>query len=89
MCYLNSGNPVCGDRVRHKTGRSGTVTEVRPRNRDIGFGELAVKWDDGVIGIHYAFADEFTLISRASGTKIPRNKLANLLRSRLSVVTNS
>ena len=85
MLYVNCKRPLLGDRVQHITGRSGRVTEVRPGNRAIGFGELAIKWDEGVAGSQYAFANEFSLICRAPGRlmRIPRNTLAETLRSRL------
>ena len=75
---------MLGDRVQHITGRLGRVTEVRPGNRASGFGELAIKWDDGITDSRYAFAGEFTLIVRAFGqfARIPRNVLTEKLRSR-------
>lgn len=84
MLYLNRKNPLLGDRVQHITGRLGWVTEIRPGNRAIGFGELAIKWDDGIAASQYAFANQFSLVCRASERlmRIPRNTLAEMLRSR-------
>jgi hypothetical protein len=84
MPYLNRKSPLLGDRVKHITGKLGRVTEVRPGNRAIGFGELAIKWDDGVAEIHYAFANQFTLVCRASNSllTIPRSALAEMLQGR-------
>ena len=88
MLYLNRKSPLLADRVKHITGRLGRVTEVRPGNRLIGFGELAIKWDDGVADSQYAFANQFTLVCRASGRlmRIPRNRLAEMLRGRVHVL---
>jgi hypothetical protein len=47
-----------------KAGWAG-VLDVRTKNGDIGYGELAIKWDDGVVVINYPLAEEFALISRA------------------------
>ena len=84
MPYLDRKNPLLGDRAQHVTGRLGRVTEVCPWNRIIGFGELAIRWDDGVAAGQYAFANQFSLISRASKRlkRIPRNTLADMLRHR-------
>ena len=85
MVYLDRDNPLLGDRVQHISGRLGRVTEVRPWNRTIGFGELAIKWDDGIAASQYAFANQFSLVCRASGRlmRIPRNALAEMLTNRL------
>ena len=86
MSYLDHKNPLLGDQVKHVTARLGRVTEVRPGNKMLGFGELAIKWDDGVAESRYAFANQFTLVCRAPGRlmKIPRNTLAEMLRSQPS-----
>ena len=84
MRYLSGERPSLGDRVQHITGRFGRVTEARPGNRASGFGELAIKWDDGVTDKRYIFASEFTLLDKASGTfiRIPRNILTQRLQGR-------
>ena len=82
--YLDRNSSWLGDRVQHITGKLGRVTEVRPGNANIGFGELAIKWDDGALSSQYSFANEFSLISRAPGklSRIPRAMLAEMLRRR-------
>lgn len=54
-----------GDRISNGDGEFGTVVEVRTKARDIGYGEIAIKWDQGVVVIHHPRASEFALISRA------------------------
>jgi hypothetical protein len=82
--YLSREHPLLGDRVQHVSGKLGRVTEVRPGNSAGGFGELAIKWDDGVASRQYASANEFSLVGRPSGrlVRIPRETLAEMLRSR-------
>jgi hypothetical protein len=63
--YQTQENPVAGDRIRNSEGRLGTVVALQNRNRDIGYGQLIVKWDDGVVEINYPFVREFALVSRA------------------------
>lgn len=89
MPYLNRQSPLLGDRVQHITGKFGRVTEVRPGNSILGYGELAIKWDDGVAANQYAFAKQFSLVCRAPGrlTRIPRNTLAEMLQKRVSDIT--
>jgi len=82
MLYLNRKSPLLGDRVQHFTGRVGRVTEVRSGNSTLGFGELAIRWDDGVAASEYAFVNQFSLVSRAAGRVIPRNTLAYMLQRR-------
>lgn len=53
-----------GDRISNGDGEFGTVVEVRTKTRDIGYGEIAVKWDQGVVVIHHPRAAEFALVSR-------------------------
>lgn len=53
-----------GDRVSNGDGEFGTVVEVRTKIRDIGYGEIAIKWDRGVVAIHHPCATEFALVSR-------------------------
>ncbi len=64
-----------GDRITDRDGRVGTVLEVRTKNRDIGHGELAIKWDDGVVVINYPLAEEFALMSRASEQNLTTQSL--------------
>ena len=63
MPYANGGDPMVGDRLSDKRGRVGTVTHITfgPRNPT----ELAIRWDDGIVGIRYPDPGDFTLISRA------------------------
>lgn len=63
--YMNREIPMPGDRITNREGRLGTVLEVRTGNRAIFDGELAVRWDDGVLSCNYPLADNFVLISRA------------------------
>ena len=53
-----------GDRISNGDGEFGTVVEVRTKARDIGYGEIAIKWDHGVVVIHHPRAAEFALFSR-------------------------
>jgi hypothetical protein len=62
--YANGETPLRGDRVRDETGKLGTARNVRD-SEDREFGEITVRWDGGVIGMHYASAIDFTLVSRA------------------------
>lgn len=63
--YLTREQPMAGDRIVDRHGRFGTVTEVSDQNREIGYGTLAVRWDEGVVAICYPLAGEFGLIARA------------------------
>lgn len=63
--YMNGLDPMCGDRITDTEGRVGTVMDVRSGNEAILDGELAVKWDDGVVTFNYAVAANFTLVSRS------------------------
>lgn len=63
MPYASGEIPEIGDRISDKTDRIGTVTHIT-----LGQGspiELTIRWDDGVVGIRYPVAEDFTLISRA------------------------
>jgi len=53
-----------GDRINNGEGEFGTVVEVRTEARDIGYGEIAIKWDEGVVIIHHPCAAQFALVSR-------------------------
>jgi hypothetical protein len=66
--YLTREVPKPGDRISNNEGRYGTVIDVRTENREIEYGEVAVKWDEGVVVIHHSRAEEFALISRAQRT---------------------
>jgi signal peptidase I len=63
--YVTREKPLPGDRVKNEDGQVGTVVEVRSRNRHIAYGEIAVKWDEGVVVIYHCHADEFALVARA------------------------
>jgi hypothetical protein len=62
--YLTREDAMSGDRITNREGRLGTVVEVRSMSNDIGYGELSIKWDDGVVAINYARTKDFALISR-------------------------
>jgi len=64
MPYASGEIPEVGDRISDETGRVGTVTRiiVGPRSPT----ELTIRWDDGVVGIRYPVAEDFTLSSRAA-----------------------
>jgi hypothetical protein len=62
--YTNGLDPMPGDRVSDRDGRLGIVMDVRSGDEAILDGELAVKWDDGVVTFNYAIAGEFLLVSR-------------------------
>jgi len=63
MPYAGGEIPEIGDRISDKRGRLGTVTHISfgPRTP----AELTIRWDDGIVGIRYPVAEDFTLISRA------------------------
>jgi hypothetical protein len=60
-----------GDRIRNCDGELGTVVDVRTKTRDIGYGEIAIKWDHGVVVIHHPCAAEFALHSRSEDLPAP------------------
>ena len=60
MAYEYGEEPAAGDYIKSKTGRLGTVTEVKPGKN------LIIKWDDGVVGISYKVAEQFELVSRSA-----------------------
>jgi len=62
--YTNGLDPMPGDRVSDRDGRLGTVMDVRSGDEAILDGELAVKWDDGVVAFNYAIAGDFSLVAR-------------------------
>ena len=66
--YLTREVPRPGDRISNSEGRYGTVIDVRSETRDIGYGEIAIKWDEGVVVIHHSSAEEFALVSRGQRT---------------------
>jgi hypothetical protein len=63
MLYASGENPEVGDRVTNRGGRVGTVTVIATSLS--GISDLIVKWDDGIVGITYSNAEDFTLIWRA------------------------
>ncbi|MGH2508923.1 MAG: hypothetical protein ACRDHZ_16190 [Ktedonobacteraceae bacterium] len=66
MPYTSGEIPEVGDRISDKSGRVDTVKRVNvgPRSPT----ELTVSWDDGIAGIRYPVAEDFTLISRVPET---------------------
>ncbi|HWF37665.1 MAG TPA: hypothetical protein VG322_04040 [Candidatus Acidoferrales bacterium] len=60
-----------GDRVTNGDGEFGTVVEVGTKARDIGYGEIAIKWDHGVVVIHHPRAAEFAFASRGESFSRP------------------
>jgi len=62
--YVTREAAKLGDRISNGDGEFGTVVEVRTKARAIGYGEIAVKWDHGVVVIHHPRAGEFALVSR-------------------------
>jgi hypothetical protein len=63
MPYASGEIPEVGDRVSDKRGRIGAVTRITLNLRKLP--ELTIRWNDGIVGILYPVADDFTLISRA------------------------
>lgn len=62
--YLTSEAPTPGDRISDREGRLGTVTEVRTSHKELCYGDLAIKWDEGVVAIYHSCAADFALVSR-------------------------
>ena len=62
MLYASGESPELGDRVTNKAGRVGTVTVISTQLCERS--DLVVKWDDGVVGISYSDAGDFTLVLR-------------------------
>jgi hypothetical protein len=63
--YMTRETALPGDRVSDEEGQLGTVVEVRTRNKHIAYGEIAIRWDEGVITIYHCQAEKFSLIARA------------------------
>jgi hypothetical protein len=63
--YTTREKPLPGDRISNEEGQLGTVVEVRSRNKHIAYGEIAIRWDEGVVIIYHCRAEEFSLIARA------------------------
>jgi hypothetical protein len=86
MNYSSYHNRKAGDRVVDQAGKSGTVTEIQKRNTS---GEaIAVRWDDGSIALNYAAPRHLRLLAngrlstKPSAKKIPRTRLADMLKER-------
>jgi hypothetical protein len=62
--YSTSEAPTPGDRISDREGRLGTVTEVRTSHKELCYGALAIKWDEGVVAIYHSCVADFALISR-------------------------
>lgn len=62
MPYLGFETPKLGDHVKNQWEQPGTVTRVHTTQS--GQDHIGIKWDDGGIDLHFASADEYTLISR-------------------------
>lgn len=60
--YASGETPKVGDRISDKKGRVGAVTRVTINLRERP--ELTIRWSDGIVGILYPVAVDFTLISR-------------------------
>jgi hypothetical protein len=60
--YANGETSMSGDRIKDVKGRIGTVTTVRLGS---GLERIMIRWDEGVVEISYAHADDFSLVSRA------------------------
>jgi hypothetical protein len=63
--YMTRERALPGDRVTNADGQVGTVIDVRNRNKDFVYGEIAIRWDEGVVTIYHCHAEEFSLIARA------------------------
>jgi hypothetical protein len=64
--YVTRETPQPGDRIRNSEGGMGTVVDVQTGARSIAYGEIAIKWDEGVVVIHHSRAKDFALVSRES-----------------------
>ena len=64
MSYCEKGEPQIGDRVRHLSGKIGTVTYIEPKQGNTAGRYLAVRFDDGSLPAGMLPAARFTLISR-------------------------
>jgi hypothetical protein len=63
MPYESGETPKVRDRVIHKTGRMGMVTDVQLEQGHLkGEDQISVKWDDGGVGVGMALAREFALM---------------------------
>jgi hypothetical protein len=63
MPYASGETPEMGDQISDKRGRVGAVTRITINVRKVS--ELTIRWNDGIVGILYPVAEDFTLISRA------------------------
>ena len=63
MPYASGETPEMGDRISDKKGRVGAVTRITINLGKLS--ELSIRWNDGIVGILYPVAEDFTLISRA------------------------
>jgi len=63
MPYAGGETPEMGDQISDKRGRVGAVTRITINLRKVS--ELTIRWNDGIVGILYPVAEDFTLISRA------------------------
>jgi hypothetical protein len=62
MPYLSGQTPNIGDRVKHRGGKTGTVTHVQLNYPSFaGRDAISVKFDDGS-AVATAVADEYTRI---------------------------
>ena len=64
MTYKSGETPKVGDRIKNKSGRHGTVTEVKLEIELISAEKLTIHWDDRSGPIEKYSASEFVLVSR-------------------------
>ena len=81
MNYGLYGDRKPGDRIADQSGRSGLVTDIR--SPMTGHDAVAVQWDDGGTAMKYVRAQQLVLLAKSTAAgKIPRPKLAEMLRKR-------
>jgi hypothetical protein len=64
MPYVGGETPKLGDYVKNQYDQPGTV--IRLHSAQDGKNRISVRWDDGAVEAPLAYAEEFTLISRAA-----------------------
>lgn len=62
MPYVGGEIPAVGDNVKNEWEQPGTVTRVHESKEQ--HERINVRWDDGGADLVFAFAQEFTLLSR-------------------------
>ena len=81
MNYSSYQGRKPGDRIADQSGRSGVVTEIR--DAMTGHDAVAVKWEDGSVGRNYIKARQLILLGRMVPGRIPKPKLAEMLKKRI------